>query len=175
MYGFKYIYLLLFILIASGSSCQRKPSVGERDTVDQFINTWHRDVAELREEDYFDKMSDGFVFVGTDPSEVWNKEEFRKFSHPYFVKGKTWDFRPISRNIYFSEKAKFAWFDELLDTWMGLCRGSGVLVYEENSWRLQHYVLSVTVPNEDMEAVLQIKKLRDSLYVSSHITGSSGL
>ena len=26
------------------------------------------------------------------------------------------------------------WFDELLDTWMGICRGSGVIIMENKEW-----------------------------------------
>jgi hypothetical protein len=41
-----------------------------------------------------------------------------------------------------------AWFSELLTTWMGVCRGSGIVVQTPNGWRIAQYHLSVTVPNE---------------------------
>ena len=52
------------------------------------------------------------------------------------------------------EDYPIAWFDEVLDTWMGLCRGSGVLKFKDGKWYLEHYVLSLTVPNDDMQTVI---------------------
>ena len=41
---------------------------------------------------------------------------------------------------------------------MGICRGSGVLQKTKDGWKITHYVLSVTVPNENVEEVTQLKK-----------------
>ncbi|MBS9766494.1 MAG: nuclear transport factor 2 family protein [Flavobacteriaceae bacterium] len=60
-----------------------------------------------------------------------------------------------------------AWFDELLDTWMGICRGSGVLEKTAKGWKIRHYVLSVTVPNEDTQKVVSAKKEREELFLKS--------
>ncbi len=46
------------------------------------------------------------------------------------------------------------WFDETLDTWMGVCRGSGVLINKNGKWLIKQYVLSLTVPNEKMKEVI---------------------
>ncbi|MBT8294049.1 MAG: nuclear transport factor 2 family protein, partial [Eudoraea sp.] len=59
----------------------------------------------------------------------------------------------------------FAWFDELLDTRMEICRGSGVLSKENGKWRIKHYVLSITIPNEDVDQVSALKKEKDSLFM----------
>jgi hypothetical protein len=40
---------------------------------------------------------------------------------------KAWSFA-LERHIYFDKTGKTAWFDELLNTQMKICRGSGVLV-----------------------------------------------
>ena len=32
-------------------------------------------------------------------------------------------------------------------------RGSGVLVWQQSDWKIEQYVLSITVPNEQMKAV----------------------
>ncbi len=58
-----------------------------------------------------------------------------------------------------------AWFDELLDTWMGVCRGSGVLVKNGDSWKIKQYVLSLTVPNSNIDEVIKINKIKDSTFV----------
>jgi len=49
-----------------------------------------------------------------------------------------------------------AWFDELLDTWMGACRGSGVLRKTSDGWKIAHYNLALTVPNEKMNQVIDV-------------------
>lgn len=50
-----------------------------------------------------------------------------------------------------------AWFDELLDTSFKICRGSGVLEKINGKWKIKHYVLSMTVPNETSKEVIAIK------------------
>lgn len=130
----------------------------DKQSVNNLLDTWHQDVANFKYVAYFEKMTDDAVFVGTDALEVWNKQQFMVFSKPYFDKKQTWDFKPLQRNIYFDASGKMAWFDEILDTWMGLSRGSGVLVLTKNGWKIKHYVLSVTVPNEDIKSVIEAKK-----------------
>jgi hypothetical protein len=50
-----------------------------------------------------------------------------------------------------------AWFDELLNTQMKICRGSGVLVLIDGKWKIKHYVLSMTIPNDNVDEVVKIK------------------
>ena len=56
-----------------------------------------------------------------------------------------------------------SWFDELLDTQMEICRGSGVLQKVGNQWKVKHYVLSIAIPNNDVDAVTNLKKESDSI------------
>ena len=63
----------------------------------------------------------------------------------------------MKRHIYFSEDKKMAWFDELLNTQMKICRGSGVLVKKDGKWLIKQYVLSMTIPNENVDEVVKIK------------------
>ncbi len=46
---------------------------------------------------------------------------------------------------------------------MDICRGSGVIVRDDNNWKIAHYVLSATIPNEDMKKVISDKKINDSI------------
>ena len=139
----------------------------EEEKIDQVLDSWHQAAADARFQDYFNKMAEGAVFVGTDASEHWNKEAFMSFSKPYFDRGKAWAFTPLQRHIYFGKKGEVAWFDELLDTWMQLCRGSGVLIKEDGVWKIAHYVLSLTIPNETVDGAIELKKERDSIFRSS--------
>jgi hypothetical protein len=103
-------------------------------------------------------MCSNGVFIGTDASENWQLDAFKTFSKPYFDKGKAWNFTSLQRNIYFDKTQNTAWFDELLDTQMKICRGSGVLIKEGNTWKIAHYVLSMTIPNDNIDEVVKIKE-----------------
>ncbi len=137
----------------------------DRQEVNEMINKWHKAASEADFETYFGILADDGVFIGTDASENWQNDDFKEFSKPYFDRGKAWSFTTIERNIYINESGNFAWFDELLDTRMEICRGSGVLSKENGKWRIKHYVLSITIPNEDVDHVSELKKEKDSLFI----------
>jgi hypothetical protein len=79
------------------------------------------------------------------------------WSKPFFDKKRTWNFTSIDRHIYFSSNDDIAWFDELLNTQMKICRGSGVVVLQNNQWRVLQYVLSMTIPNSQADTITKIK------------------
>lgn len=106
---------------------------------------------------YFNYFAEESTFIGTDATEVWDKKAFMNWAKPYFDKNTTWNFTSLKRNIYFSKDGKMAWFDELLDTQMKICRGSGVLEKINGQWKVKQYVLSVTVPNDVVDKVVEIK------------------
>ncbi len=135
----------------------------EKKEINALLDSWHKAAADADFEQYFSKMTDDGVFIGTDATENWQNEEFRTFSKPYFDRGKAWSFQAVERNIYVGESGAIAWFDELLDTQMELCRGSGVLEKIDGQWRIAHYVLSIAVPNENVAELIQLKKERDSI------------
>ena len=56
----------------------------------------------------------------------------------------------------YSPDGKMAWWDELLDTWMGVCRGSGVLIQTEQGWKIKHYNLAVTIPNDKINGFIEL-------------------
>ncbi|MBI6116332.1 nuclear transport factor 2 family protein [Salegentibacter maritimus] len=130
----------------------------DKSKIDHILTQWHKAAAEANFQDYFDLMTKDGVFIGTDATENWQNKDFREFSKPYFDRGKAWSFKTLERNIYTEENAKTAWFDELLITQMGICRGSGVLQKTANGWKIAHYVLSITIPNENVAEITQLKK-----------------
>lgn len=134
--------------------------------IDKNLDNWHKAAAEANFNNYFGMMADDAIFIGTDATENWNLQEFKKFSKPYFDAGKAWDFKTIERNIYLNEDRRIGWFDELLDTHMGICRGSGVMIKENGKWKVQHYVLSITIPNDNVDEITLIKKEFDEELIS---------
>ncbi len=152
----KITLLLIAILVFSCKPCEEKLQ-SEKQKVTTILDNWHRAAATANFEAYFEALSDESIFIGTDATENWNKKQFQTFAKPYFDKGKAWDFKSIERNIYFSKDGKTAWFNELLNTQMKLCRGAGVLVQENKQWKIKQYVLSMTIPNENTKEVVKIK------------------
>lgn len=173
----KQFYLIFFLLIFSScivlvdnnskNRSSKNTTVKSSEQINKLLDQWHKDVANSDFDAYFNKMSQNAVFIGTDASENWTVQQFKDFAKPHFDKKKTWDFKPYDRNVFFNKNGDIAWFDEVLDTWMGVCRGSGVLSKKNNSWRIEHYVLSIVIPNEDVTKIVDIKKEKDSQIIKS--------
>ena len=163
-------YFFILIMIAFLFSCNNQKEATTtlpliKEKVNVVLDDWHKAASEANYEAYFGKMDSVSVFIGTDATENWSKKEFSNFSKPYFDKGKAWSFKALERNIYVNEAKNFVWFDELLDTWMGTCRGSGVLEKKDNIWKIKHYVLSVAIPNDNVQVVIAAKKKSDSIFL----------
>jgi ketosteroid isomerase-like protein len=128
------------------------------------LDSFNVAAAQSNYEKYFNYYTEDAIFIGTDATENWSKQAFMKWAKPHFDKKKTWNFKALERNIYFSKTGDLAWFDELLDTQMKICRGSGVLIKQGNEWKVQQYVLSMTIPNDKIDPVLKLKaSIEDSL------------
>ncbi len=143
---------LLFI------SCQEQNSADLTKAINSKIDNWHLAASNADFENYFGFIADSGIFIGTDVTERWSKKEFSDFSKPYFDKGKAWSFTAKERTISFNKQKTIAWFDEVLDTWMGDCRSTGILSLHNDEWKLEHYQLSVTIDNELMPKFLEITK-----------------
>ena len=150
----------IFFLLISTSIFAQNP----KEQITKTLDDWHLAATQVRFNDYMNVLTNDAVYIGTDATENWNKTQFMAFAKPYFDKGKAWSFFALERHIYFSKDQKIAWFDELLDTQMKICRGSGVLVKIGKIWKIQHYVLSMTIPNDNSSEVIKSKtKIEDIL------------
>ena len=150
--------LIIAILFFSFSVLEAQ----DKETVklNKLMNNWHLAASNTNSEAFFGFMAPDCIYIGTDATERWTKNEFVKFAEPYFAKGKAWDFKPIERQFYFSKNKKVAWFNETLNTWMGVCRSSGVLEKSKGNWKLKHYHLSVAVPNDKMNQLIKLFKAK---------------
>jgi hypothetical protein len=136
----KAVILLIALITSMTITAQVKAKatvVDPKEQINKTLDAWHKD--------------------GTDATEHWDKTAFQAFAKPYFDKGKAWNFTSLERHIYLSSDKKLAWFDELLNTQMKICRGSGVLVLANGKWKIKQYVLSMTVPNDNTDQVIEIK------------------
>lgn len=146
----KRLVLVLFLALGAASArAQSADGLFASGAVGGVLDAWHAAAAAADEEKYFSYFTPDAVFLGTDATERWTRDEFRKWAHPYFAKGKAWRFKSVSRWITFSTDRSVAWFDEALDTPnMGPCRGSGVLVRAGETWKIAQYNLSIPIPND---------------------------
>ncbi|WP_284650871.1 nuclear transport factor 2 family protein [Flavobacterium terrisoli] len=158
----KKVLFLAFFFSLSMAKAQRI----DLENINSVLDTWHKSAAEANFKDYFNAMTDDAIFIGTDATENWDKKAFQAFAKPYFDRGKAWNFTALERHIYFSKDGKTAWFDELLNTQMKICRGSGVMALVDGQWKIKHYVLSMTVPNDNTDEVVKIKTPIEDKFIS---------
>jgi hypothetical protein len=159
----KVFLIILFAVFSTSINAQDKA----KEQINTTLDTWHKAATEANFVNYFDALTDDSIFIGTDATENWTKPAFQAFAKPYFDKGKAWSFTALERHIYFSTDKKMAWFDELLNTQMKICRGSGVLVLINGKWKIKHYVLSMTIPNDNVDEILKIKAPIEDALISS--------
>ncbi len=149
---------ILVLLVFLTRSILAQPNSGSdsltKISVNQFIEEWHKNATEA-DLAYFDKIASDGIYIGTDASELWTKDEFVNWSKKYFDRGKAWSFTTIERNIY-NSKGVYVWFDELLNTGMGICRASGLVRIKGDSWEIAHYHLSIAVPNKNVDELKKI-------------------
>lgn len=156
--------LLKLAVVVIIFSCNNRPqptamanTAEDKKQIAGLLDSFNVAAANAEFDRYFNFYTDDAVFIGTDASENWNKKAFMAWAKPFFDKKRTWNFTSLQRHIYFGKQPGIAWFDELLNTQMKICRGSGVVVKENNEWKVQQYVLSTTVPNSVLDTVIKIK------------------
>lgn len=163
--------LLYFILISLTFSCIRDPekarlegleAIEKKEQANMGINALLDSVniaaAQADFKTYFKSFAGKATYNGTDATENWDQAWLMILAKPRFDAKETWNFKSVKRNIYRSDKYNdIAWFDELLSTPMKICRGSGVVIKENGKWKIQQYVLSMTVPNSKIDAVVALK------------------
>ena len=143
--------LLLALILSTPPQTLPEQAVGK------VLDDFHRAAADAAEERYFGHFAADAVFLGTDPSERWTVEEFRRYAHPRFDAGRGWTYTPRQRHVTIAAGGELAWFDEMLThERYGDLRGSGVLRWVDGTWKVAQYNLTFTVPNEVTAAVVAI-------------------
>jgi hypothetical protein len=116
---------------------------------------------------YFACFSPQGRFLGTDGTESWSIEDFRRYSEPFFgAGGQTAHFAPRSGSRKFTcyppSSPVVVAFDEVLEC-EGVktqARGTGSLVWdqEQQKWLIFLYHLSIPVPNELVDRVCALTR-----------------
>ena len=136
----------------------REEAQDEAASIHQLLDNWHKAAATADADAFFGAMTPDGVYLGTDASERWRRDELREWAKAAFEREVAWAFTPSDRRIYFSQDGRTAWFEEKLATWMGPCRGSGVLSKTVEGWKIRQYNLAVLVPNEKIQGVIKLMK-----------------
>jgi len=145
------LVVLAFFLMSYGAAAQSADAdAAFRRQINIFMDQWHKDAANA-DPVYFDKMAPNGIYIGTDKTEIWTRDQFQAWAKPFFDRKKAWAFTTIKRNVYFSQDKNYAWFDEQLNTQMGICQASGVIRRTATGFEIEHYQLSLAVPNPLMD------------------------
>lgn len=156
--------IALFSVLNFGLLSINALAATDEQSIAKVLNSFHQAAANAQAKPYFNLLSEDAIFLGTDGSERWTKEQFKGFVLPYFSKGNGWLYTPTERNITIVQAGQVAFFDELLiNEGYGICRGSGVLTKTDLGWKISQYNLSIPMPNGLTAALVkQIKSYEKS-------------
>ena len=153
----KRLILACCLVLSSAGAFAQPADAALKQQVNAFVDEWHDDAAHARMA-FFDKIAKDGVYIGTDKTELWHKDEFKVWAKKYFERKSAWAFKPIRRNVYTTPDKHIIWFDELLDTQMGVCQASGVIHRTPTGFEIEHYQLSIAVPNDVSTPVTRMIK-----------------
>jgi ketosteroid isomerase-like protein len=141
--------VVIAVLVLGGCATVRRDGRSDERLIAMTLDDFHDAASAADEQRYFGLLADDAVFLGTDATERWTKDEFRAYAHPYFSKGKGWTFVPRGRHISIDPEGRLAWFDEILDSASyGECRGTGALALRDGVWKIVQYDLTIPIPND---------------------------
>jgi len=150
----KTLYLLTFLFSASLLSAQNQ----NIKDLNKIMDNWHLAAATADEDAFFGRMAKEGIYIGTDASERWLRDELKSWAKSAFERESAWTFKAVERNWQMLND-DLAIGDELLDTWMGPCRSTMVLKKVDGEWLIYHYQLSVTVPNDKIQDFIKLMNL----------------
>ena len=157
------LLLCLCVLILPLGACANQPTRHafeddlDRLEVNMVLTAWHLAADHGLYEFYFDQMTDDAVFMGTDASERWTKDEFMAYAREPFSDGHGWSYEQVEHHVAFSHDHRTAWVDEILENEQyGTMRGTAVLELINGEWKIAHYSLTFLVPNERAGEVVRV-------------------
>jgi len=154
--------LLVSIAALACAAPDAPPGTAASDAIAHVLDDWHAAAAAADEQRYFAHFAPEGVFLGTDATERWTVEEFREYAHPHFAAGQGWAYVPHDRHVRLSGSGPLAWVDEkLTNEKYGELRGTGVLRKIDGEWKLAHYSLTFTIPNERTVEVVAVIRERN--------------
>jgi steroid delta-isomerase-like uncharacterized protein len=149
--------------------------IDDEQLVTATLDALHQAASDADSDRYFGVFATDAVFLGTDATERWTRDEFMAYAKPYFDQGRGWTYLMIERHVSIAADGATAWFDERLDNASyGETRGSGVLIRESGQWKISQYNLTIPIPNELARGIVdrirgQARELSDEAVVLAMI------
>ncbi|WP_247118206.1 nuclear transport factor 2 family protein [Kordiimonas marina] len=144
----RFAFLILMLLAPLSVAQADDDAKAAASTLDRF----HIAAEQADWDTYFSLMAKKGVFIGTDASERWTKDEFKH----YATATKGWTYKVTGRHVVFSDDGNSAWFDEsLTNVKFGACRSTGTLIRENGQWRIAQYALTFPIPNDLADGITQ--------------------
>lgn len=135
-------------ILAIDSSALAGQSADET-AVSDVLDALHQAASDADFERYFGLYADEFIFLGTDATERWDRDQFMEYARGPFSQGRGWTYTKLERHVYIAPDGQAAWFDERLDNAnLGETRGSGALIKQDGEWKISQYNLTIPIPNE---------------------------
>ena len=75
------------VLAAAPAHAQLPDAAEFTRQVNAFVDGWHDDAAHTRPS-YFDKIAPQGVYIGTDKSEIWTRDQFKAWARPFWERGR---------------------------------------------------------------------------------------
>ena len=152
---------IIFIILISVSGCNKSNPQKE---INNVLDSLHYLASVADQKKYIDLFSKNAVFFGTDIDERWIIDDFNSYVKSRFDTGIGWTYKSNSRNIFVAKNKSTAWFDEIVENKSyGEFRGTGVLVLENNEWKISQYNLLLPIPNDYLQKYAnEIKKYYSS-------------
>lgn len=144
------------------------------DEIGQVIDDFHDAAAHGDKSRYLGHLTPHAVFMGTDEWERWPKHpDFSDYVDSRFKDGAGWNYRSVERTIAIADSPDVAWFDEVLFSESnGRFRGTGVMMRNDEKWRIAHYAMSFLIFNENWDEVIELSRKIRSLKEDSTADGT---
>lgn len=158
------LLIIFFFVFVSGVFAQSETDTKEQElrSINRVLDRWHERAA-VADTAYFDLFAPDAMYLGTDSKEIWTVQQFKDLYIDFFKRGTAWNFKKKKRDIYLGDFGHYAWADETLDTWMGLCRGNAVMEKDaQGKWKIKYYSLTVLVPNEVIKDYVTLLKKKEN-------------
>jgi len=149
----------LIATAASGRQSAPADAAKARAEIDALMTSWHKAAATADAPTYFGLLAPGAVFLGTDATERWTKDEFQAYAAGRFKAGSAWVYWATERHIGLSADGGSAWVDETLASksyWT--CRGTAALEKIDGAWKIRLYSLTYTIPNSAVPEIMPVVK-----------------
>ncbi len=137
------------LLLGFAPLAEAQAPTDDEQMVAATLNTLHQAASAADYEAYSSVFAADAIFLGTDATERWTRDQFMGYAKPYFDQGRGWTYVMVERHVSIAADGATAWFDERLDNASyGETRGSGVLIKESGQWKISQYNLTIPMPNE---------------------------